>query len=126
MIAFFRCGLYGWAMEILWTGFHSILRKDPTLTGRSSLWMFPIYGSAALIGPIYRHISSLPVMARGVIYMCGIFAVEYLTGSLLNLFHLCPWDYSHAPLNIHGIIRLDYAPVWFCAGLIFEWLLRRS
>ena len=32
----------------------------------------------------------------------------------------CPWDYGDAPLNIHGVIRLDYAPLWLLAGLFFE------
>lgn len=35
----------------------------------------------------------------------------------------CPWDYSDAALNYKGIIRLDYAPVWFIVGLIYEKML---
>ena len=115
MITFFRCGLYGWAMEILWTGLHSILQKDPTLTGRSSLWMFPIYGTAALIGPVYRHISSLPVIARGTIYMCGIFAVEYLTGSLLNSLSSVSLGLQSCALKYQ---RCD--PSGLCASLVLR------
>ena len=41
---FLLCGSVGWNMEILWTGFHSLLSGQWTLTGKSSLLMFPIYG----------------------------------------------------------------------------------
>ena len=31
--AFILCGLTGWCMEILWTGLHSILSGELTMTG---------------------------------------------------------------------------------------------
>jgi uncharacterized membrane protein len=38
-----------------------------------------------------------------------------------------PWDYTGTPLAVAGVIRLDYAPAWFVAGLLFErlhdWLM---
>ena len=43
-----------------------------------------------------------------------------VTGWLLRKLGVCPWDYSDAPLNIDGLIRLDYAPAWFAVGLLFE------
>lgn len=55
--------------------------------------------------------------------MLGIFAVEYVTGTILMHFHICPWDYSDAAYNISGVIRLDYAPFWFAVGLIYEYIL---
>lgn len=39
--AFILCGLTGWCMEILWTGLHSILSGELTMTGKTSLLMFP-------------------------------------------------------------------------------------
>ena len=117
------CGSIGWGMEILWTGFHALCRKDFKLVGQSSLWMFPIYGCAAFIGPVSRKLSGLPAILRGSIYTVGIFATEYSTGRLLDYFQICPWDYSKCPLNYHGVIRLDYAPIWFFTGLFFEKIL---
>ena len=35
------------------------------------------------------------------------------------------WDYSRAKFNIKGVIRLDYAPLWFTAGLFFEKFLKK-
>jgi hypothetical protein len=37
---------------------------------------------------------------------------------------MCPWDYSGRIWNVDGLIRLDFAPFWFAAGLIFERLTR--
>ena len=55
--------------------------------------------------------------------MSCIFGAEYLSGSFLKRCGCCPWDYSHARYNIRGVIRLDYAPFWFAAGLFFEKIL---
>lgn len=120
---FFKCGAAGWCMEILWTGLHAVGRKEWKMTGTSSLWMFPIYGMAACIGPISRSIRKLPAVIRGSFYMTGIFVTEFGTGLFLKHYGMCPWDYSGTPFNYKGVIRLDYAPVWFFAGLIFEKIL---
>ena len=102
--AFILCGLTGWCMEILWTGLHSILSGELTMTGKTSLLMFPIYGCGAIIRPLSGKLSAVPLFVRGCIYMC-------------------PWDYSNTPLNYRGLIRPDYAPLWFGAGLFFEKIL---
>ena len=120
---FFKCGATGWCLEILWTGIHAAGRGEWKLMGQSSLLMFPIYGMAACIGPISRGLKKVPVLVRGSLYMTGIFAAELGTGMVLQHYDMCPWDYSGSPLNYKGVIRLDYAPVWFCTGLIFEKLL---
>ncbi|MFR4352388.1 MAG: putative ABC transporter permease [Roseburia sp.] len=123
---FFICGLTGWCMEILFTSAGSLLRRDGRLIGQTSVWMFPIYGMAACIRPVYRVIRGLPALLRGAVYSVGIFSCEYLTGTLLKKHHMCPWDYSGAKANIDGVIRLDYAPFWMAAGLLFERILMRS
>lgn len=120
---FMLCGLTGWCMEILFTSAGSLARHDGRLIGQTSLWMFPIYGMAACIGPVYAKIKKLPALLRGSIYTVGIFSFEYLTGSLLRRHHFCPWDYSSARTNVNGLIRLDYAPLWLGAGLLFERIL---
>ncbi|MCI8541964.1 MAG: hypothetical protein HFH95_01365, partial [Lachnospiraceae bacterium] len=50
-------------------------------------------------------------------------SIEYLTGRLLSRRKSCPWDYHRSRWNIGRVIRLDFAPYWFCAGLLFERLL---
>ena len=122
---FIRCGICGWCLEILWTGFLSFRRRDKTLSGHSSLWMFPIYGMAAFLAPISRIISKAAFWVRGLVYTVTIFCTEYLTGKFLKKHGCCPWDYSSARLGIDGVIRLDYAPLWFFCGLLFEKLNRQ-
>lgn len=90
------------------------------------MWMFPIYGMASLIQPIHKLIKNTNVFFRGVVYTTCIFATEYGTGKFLKKKHCCPWDYSDAKHNIKGIVRLDYAPLWFIVGLFYEKVLNPS
>lgn len=123
---FFLCGSIGWCLEIFWTGIHALLAGEPTMMGKSSLLMFPIYGCASLIVPVYKKIADIPAALRGLVYTCGIYLAEFTSGSILKYFHMCPWDYSHTPFHYKGIIRLDYIPVWFVTGLLFEKILTKS
>lgn len=123
---FLKCGLTGWCMEIVFTSIQALRKKDFTLKGGTSIWMFPIYGCAAAISPISGLLKKKPAWFRGLTYMSMIFSVEYLTGRLLTRYHLCPWNYEKSRWNIRQVIRLDYAPYWFGAGLLFERLLKRT
>lgn len=96
------------------------------MMGKTSLLMFPIYGCASIIAPLYKKIEFVPILLRGCLYTVGIFSIEFLSGSILKYFGICPWDYSHTPFHYNGVIRLDYAPVWFVAGLLFEKILVKS
>ncbi|MBA4686848.1 MAG: hypothetical protein H2184_06810 [Candidatus Galacturonibacter soehngenii] len=120
---FVICGIFGWCIEILWTAFEKFRRRDMKLIGNTSIWMFPIYGMASLFVPIYRFIKNANVVVRGFVYMLSIFTAEYITGYILKKRNMCPWDYSKAKYNINGLIRLDYAPLWFLVGLVFEKLV---
>ena len=82
-------------------------------------------GMAFLFAPISRLLRKKSVWVRGSVYAGGIFLTEYLSGMFLKKRGICPWDYSHARLNVNGVIRLDYAPVWFLTGLLYEKLLNK-
>lgn len=120
---FIKCGLVGWCMEIMFTALHSFRRRDMTLKGTTSIWMFPIYGCAAVLSPISRLLKKKSPWIRGLTYMSLIFSTEYITGRILEKRQLCPWNYSRSRWNIQHLIRLDYAPCWFGAGLLFEQIL---
>lgn len=120
---FILCGLIGWCLEVFWTGLTSLQRRQMKLVGRSSFWMFPIYGMAAFLRPISRMLKGKSVWLRGTLYAAGIYLVEFLSGSWLKKYDLCPWDYSKARLNYKGVIRLDFLPVWFLTGLLYERVL---
>ena len=51
-------------MEILWTSLHAFRVRNLKLTGRSSLWMFPIYGSAAFLTPVMQRMKRAPLIKR--------------------------------------------------------------
>jgi len=118
-------GLLGWCWEVLWTAITEKAwgkQRDWRLVGHSYLWMFPIYGLLAPIGePIHNLMRPHFWVLRGLVYLMGIWLVEFITGWLLRkLAGKCPWDYSNFPGSIQGIITLEYAPVWFVFGLAFE------
>ena len=121
MLHFIIYGLLGWCLEIIWTGLGSLINRDVRLTAKTYLWMFPIYGSVVVLEPVHEMIRLWSVVERGIVWMLLCFSIEYLSGWLLRrMLGTVPWDYSRAVLNVQGLIRLDYAPVWFVAGLLFE------
>jgi len=97
-------------------------KRDPRLAGHTTLWMFPIY---ALVYPalnaLWPRIAAWPWFARGLLYVPLIYAVEYASGWLIRKSTgRCPWDYGKARWSVHGLIRLDFAPLWLGAGFLFE------
>lgn len=113
-------GLAGWVTEVLWTGFGSLLSGDPRLRSHTYLWMFPIYGGAVLLEFIHDSIREWHWVTRGLLYMSLIFTIEYTSGwAIRGLVGISPWIYTNR-FSIDGLIRLDYAPAWFAAGLVFE------
>ena len=123
---FFKCGLIGWCMEIIFTALDSFRRRDMRLMGQTSLWMFPIYGSACLLSLLFKPLKRLPAFVRGSVYALCIYVGEYLTGALLSKHKICPWDYEKSRWNIKRVIRLDYFPNWFLVGLLFEKVLSKK
>jgi hypothetical protein len=117
-------GLLGCCAEVVFTAIVGFFRqRDDRLTGQTSLWMFPIYG---LIEPLYEPLHDalrerLGAAGRGLVYALGFLAVEYVSGRVLRAaVGEAPWDYSHARHHLHGLIRLDYLPLWAGAGLALE------
>jgi len=117
---YFLYGVIGWSMEIVWTGLFSFISGDLALEAYTSLWMFFIYGSAVFLEPLHDIIRNWNVILRGIIWVVIIWGIEYSTGKiLLGVLHVYPWQYF-GKFAIEGVVRLDYAPAWFVAGLLFE------
>ncbi|MGN0157754.1 MAG: hypothetical protein ACI39W_01215 [Brotaphodocola sp.] len=135
-INFFKCGITGWCLEVIFTSIESMQIHDWRLMGRTSLLMFPIYGCGALLGPIGRSVdrwlggepvrNSDRYVRHGMLYMVLIFMAEYLSGAWLKNRGMCPWDYSGRQTSINGLIRLDFAPLWFGTGLLFEQITKKK
>ncbi|HBD41931.1 MAG TPA: hypothetical protein DC035_09785 [Lachnospiraceae bacterium] len=123
---FLKCGLIGWGMECLWTGCGSLCgEKNKKMPCQTSIWMFPIYGMASVLSPLCKKMQGRHVLVRGSVYTACIFLTEYSTGSFLKKRGCCPWDYSKSKANYKGIVRFDYAPLWFLVGLMYEKVLMK-
>ncbi len=123
-------GFAGWVVEVLFTGTTSALKsKDRAATAKTYLWMHPIYGATALgMEWLSRRLKrqGVPWPVRGAVYTGLIYAAEYSSGWALKRFlGKCPWDYSGCGRDIHGLVRLDYAPAWYTLGMLFEPLVER-
>ena len=123
---YIHCGLLGWFLEIIFTAFHAFRKRDMRLPGITSIWMFPIYGLAALLAPLSRLIQRRSILFRGLVYTGIIFTGEFAAGLWLRRRGLCPWNYERSKWNLAKVIRLDYAPCWFVTGLLFERLLMEN
>ena len=118
-------GCFGLFIETIWTGIGSALKKDKNLTCNTYLWMFPIYGAGGvLFEPVHEFLRVYLWAYRGFVWAALIFLIEYITGYILkSTLGKCPWDYDREGeviASVNGIIRIDYLPVWFCVGLIYE------
>lgn len=117
---FLHCGIAGWCIEILFTACRMLQRRDFQLKGTTSLWMFPIYGCAAFLRPLYRITRKMCLPLRGSLYALLIFLGEFTSGALLAKKSFEPWDYSRHRFRVGPHIRLDFFPNWFLAGLFYE------
>lgn len=98
------------------------------LQGYTYLWMIPIYATVyPALCLLYPYSSPHHWLARGAFYVALIWAVEYASGWLLRkLTGECPWERNYYPSrwHVHGLIRLDMAPAWFGAALLYEYVFR--
>ncbi len=112
----------GWVLEVCFTGMGAAMRKDRSGTATTYLWMHPIYGATAVgLELLHDRLRFLPRPVRAVAYTVVMFGAEYTTGWLLRRgLGRCPWDYTGHGWEVNGLIRLDYAPYWYGAALLFE------
>ncbi len=120
--------LLGLLMEVFFGAFGALMRHRWNAVGHTSLWMLIDYGLAGvLIMPIGQPLirRGVPLVLRAVVYMLGIFAVEYVSGRIFTGMGLRVWGYEHLAYNLHGQIAPQFIPAWYSLGLVFEWLYRR-
>lgn len=122
LVRFLVYGALGWCLEIVFTGFGSLFRRDRSATAKTYLWMHPIYGLTALVlERVHDVMPASPWFARGLVYLVLIYAAEAGSGWVLRrVLGACPWDYGRKGWSIAGLVRLDYAPAWYLVGLLFE------
>ena len=66
---YIRCGILGWCIEILFTSLTAGPKNNRALMGKTSIFMFPIYGAACLFAPLYPLLKRFAWPIRGLCYM---------------------------------------------------------
>jgi hypothetical protein len=116
--AFYAMG--GVFTEILFTSLKSLyLHQDFMLHGNTQLWVVGIYaGGGFIFEGVHRRISV--AWLRVVMYVALIYMLEYSAGwGLRSVLGECPWHY-HEPGNVHGLVQLNYLPLWFVFATIAD------
>lgn len=122
----FLFAMFGLGLETAFTALLDWRRtRDSHLMGYSSVWYIPLYTAA----PLILHLGGdglmrLPLVVRGLAYMLLIYIFEYAGMlALRKALGSSPSEASYfkSRWNVHGLIRLDFAPAWFLAGLLFEY-----
>jgi uncharacterized membrane protein len=109
-------GVAGWTVDSLFVAARTRRRRT------SSLLNVPVYGLAQpLFEPVHDRLRQRRLAVRGAVYGAGILGVEYASGRLLRRFvGRAPWDYGRGRFRVHGLVRLDYLPLWAAFGLGLE------
>ncbi len=110
MFFFYIYCFIGWIWECTYC---SIVERHLTNRGFMRGPVIPIYGCGTtvmlLVSAPFKDSLVLTFLAGAI----GASLLEFITGALMEaLFKVRYWDYSHAPLNIHGYV---------CAGATFVW-----
>lgn len=128
LLLFAIFGCLGITSEIFFTAICNFIKLSPDsiglalkLEGNSYIWMFFIYGLAAIIFPIlFNRIKKYHIIFRLLLYTVIIFSIEFITGWILDITTgQCPWEY-HSPLAVCGYINLYYTPFWAGFGFLLE------
>ncbi len=122
--------VFGLGLEVVFTAASDAKKggRPYHLMGYSSIWYMPLY----MLAPVFfwafgDMLFPLPFIVRGLIYMAGIFLVEFCSMFVLRkLLGSSPSQKSYyaSGWSVFGLIRLDFAPVMFAMGLVLEFIFR--
>ena len=125
--------LYFWAVhgvcaEVVFTAiWEFVVGGSWTLKGYSSLWSILTYGLGTFLVAEYlcgyMVSRQIPLMVRCAAYVPMTYACEFTFGAVLSYFDACPWDYTPFDYDFMGLVTLEYAPLWFLAGLYMECIM---
>ncbi len=122
-------GVHGVFSEVMFTAiWEFVVSGNWRLMGVSSIWSFWIYGLGTFLMAEtgYNILISYKVslLYRCFIYVICTYVWEFSCGLILDfIFGTRPWDYSDFDYDIMGLITMEYAPIWFLAGLYFEFIM---
>ena len=128
---FLKFATLGLSIEVVFTAlmdnfqrFKNKEKFDLKLKGYTYIWMIPIYGSIAWLGPLALQIlGGMPGLLRWFIMAVFILITEYVAGYVLEkTTGRCPWHYETG-WHLHHYIRFDYLPFWMLFAYCIELLL---
>jgi uncharacterized membrane protein len=128
VVRFFIFALIGLLIEVFFTSIGKIVSGNLGVHGHTSPLMMVDYGLLGVVlmpmaRPMIRR--GIPLVFRAVVYMIGIFFIEFVSGWIFDLCGIHIWDYSNHAFNLYGYITLTYAPFWYTLGLFVEWLHKK-
>jgi uncharacterized membrane protein len=125
---FFIFALIGLLIEVFFTWIGKFVSGNLAAHGHTSPLMMVDYGLLGVVlmpmaRPMIRR--GIPLVLRAIVYMIGIFFIEFVSGWIFDLCGIHIWNYSHLRFNLYGYITLMYAPFWYVLGLFVEWLHKK-
>ena len=121
-------GVHGIFAEVMFTGiWELVVSGNWRLMGVSSIWSFLNYGLGTFLMAEGGHnllvSCRVPLLFRCMIYVIFTYIWEFSCGLVLDIFDARPWDYTDFDYDVMGLITMEYIPVWFFAGLYFEFIM---
>lgn len=116
-------GMFGLFVELCFTSMRDlVIKKQWSLVGHTSIWMFPIYALGLSYGFdfVIQLISN--DMLRYLTYPLWIWGVELAVGIPTSKREIRLWDYRYLPRWLHwkGIISFAHYPLWIGFGIMVE------
>lgn len=119
--------LHGFFLEVMFTAAWDLVASGSLkLHGCTSVWCLFIYSFSCLVmEKIHDRLEpmGLPLHIRALAQTSWIYVWEFSTGWFLRKLNGCPWDYTAFTYNFCGLVTLEYAPLWYVCGFLFEYLL---
>lgn len=137
-------GFMGLGMECFFTAIWDAVNpgnkndRKKHLHGYSSIWYLPLYILPPLLlsyswwplnkgEPLWIKLFAMSWTSRGLIYTISIYALELLWMRVLRYFlgsSPSEQEYRASKRSFWGLIRWDFFPFWFSAGLFLEGIFR--
>ncbi len=116
-------GVFGLFVELCFTAIRDLIQKKQiSLVGHTSIWMFPIYAFGLSYGFDFIIYLIKTDFIRYFSYPLWIWAVELFIGIPTVYFGVRLWDYNYLPNWLHwrGIISFVHYPLWMGFGVLVE------